>query len=319
MAIYKGSTEITPGNLHLGDQEVQEVYVGSTKVWENSTTHVFARGTVAGSKVFTMLLTPGIEGLKLTSGGKDVPIPSVDGYWEVTLPNIYFEVTYESVSDPEAYISFAAETMGGNDITSVEIVDLTDIYSLYYLVARCQAFSGDKPVVFSTSTSHILNMKNAFYGTRGLYSIPDNMDFSNVKDLGGFAQTCEINGLEINAPNALNMDYMCNCESYQGSPQGVMDYVIVNAPMCTSWQKAFNDIRGLVGVEIVMGRGVALNTREMFRYAGRDSTICINGYLDTTVATDTNSMFAASNIMYPNMTQQDELEDGGTYEYSGCS
>ena len=33
MPIYKGSTEVTTGNLKLGNQDVKEVYLGAEKVW----------------------------------------------------------------------------------------------------------------------------------------------------------------------------------------------------------------------------------------------------------------------------------------------
>ena len=312
MTIYKGSTEITPGNLYIGDQEVQEVYVGSTKVWENESTRRFAYGTVSGDRKFSMTIHD-ISGVIIISGGETF-IPEPSEYWWVNLPANDFEVRYEALLDPSGRISFEPMNPGDNDITSITIDDISEFSSLRNLFYGCHSFIDSSSVVFNNSTSHISDMYGVFFETRNITNFPPLFTFESVTDISRIASNSDMNNLVIDAPNCTVAYNAFDC-----LPYGQINAVYINAPICTGWRSAFQDTFGGGHIEVHMGQGLAVDTSYMFDSAGVDGgSYCVLGYLDTVNATNTTDMFLNAEVVMPPLPKQTELEAGGTYEGTTC-
>jgi hypothetical protein len=265
----------------------------------------------------------GIIGATITDSGGEVHELDCSGIYDllVGLPAGEFTADFEGI-DPEigsdAYFAFGQDDwMELEDaISELTIVNLKGLTSLYNFVARLREVT----VNVDVDTSQVWNMCCMF-----MWNVIDSfptMNYSSVTTSNNmFARATANVPLVLDMPIVQDTGYMFNCEAdddynpYQGSFMSID----IKIPSSINTQKMFNDLNGDCTIHVEMGVGLAVDTSWMFKYVGRnDGPLCITGYLDTTAATDTSSMFESSDIYQPAPSDQTELINGASKTYDDC-
>lgn len=308
MAIYRGSTEITPGNLYVGDQEVKEVYVGDVKVWNSSVAdHRFAYGTITNVGDVFEINADGGGIVKVVSGGQVFDVATDGNVTHIDLPSVEFEVWY---THPIEWINFKGHY--AVSLATITIDDISTLTSLKDLFSGVTTFEGNSAIQFLQSTSHITDMSGMFSYTMGITALPESLSFESVENMNSFAVNSRLNYIVIDAPNALYFN------SAFSNYQPITDSIYVYAPNGAEWASAFTNLKGGGTVEIHTKSGVG-KAANMFNEAGQSNNyVCVTGYINTMRYADTYNMFKDTYMTRPTESEQSVLETGGTYQIESC-
>jgi len=308
MAIYVGTQEILAGKLKLGGNDIQEVYVGSQKVWPPAPPDVHYATIVSnGSMYISVVDVEGVYVIVNDTVRTDVPNGStqltiaVNGTAKVYIPGNIVPTTTDQI------VAFY-ETNKAPSIQSLTIHNFGNLISLYQLARECGNLS---TIIIEDKRPTIQSITTAFYET----NISDVIDMNYEGVL--YAQSTYVgtplsSNINLELPNAINLSFMFDMYSSSAS----FGDISIIALKATNWWKTFNGIPA-THAHVEMGAGVADSTKEMFRYA--EDLECITGVLDTTQCSDTSSMFAmANNLISPNADEQNAIEGRARWENDAC-
>jgi hypothetical protein len=309
--------EITQPN----EADRTELIAGAVKTYTECSTSYYVRGIAETTTIPYMC--NGLIGATITdSAGVVFDLTCDDTYRTLTLT-----ATGEFIADfveidpavgSDAYFAFAAADAPigdvNNSISELTVLDLKGLTSLRYFAGRLVSVT----VNVDVDTSQVWNMYGMFMWNT-INSFP-TMDFSSVtKAASMFYKAVSSVPLVLDMPAVQDVGFMFDSERSTNSPQGLFTSINIKIPSATDVEKLFNDINGDCELHVEMGVGLSVNAKEMFRYAGRSSgPLCVTGYLDTTNATDTSSMFASSDVSQPDAADQSDLREGAVFTYTDC-
>jgi len=315
MGIFIGSVEITDGNLHIGSTPVQEVYVGSQKVWPPappSTDIHFATLWAMASVSITPYGIPGAfavragERIDLTSG--TTTYIELSGFVESI--EVYFPIaTYTR----DAHISFREDTVpppvGG--VVSVTLHDFGPLVSLDSLVMSCKDLES---IVIEDTRDTIESLYKTFYGTPKLETYP-TMDYSGVLYASSAFEKSKGGGdLVFDFSSLTTANYMFNCED--ADVPSAINSISITCPNLIESEKMFGMVQNLTKIHIITSNAL-LECPMMFRYCRKLE--CISGIIDTTGASNSNYMFDVCDVLaQPTVAEQDAIEDGDHWEGPSC-
>ena len=317
MPIFVGDKEILAGDLKIGDQDIQEVYVGDQKIWPAGTPppqiiHFATLNLIAGGSQTIYVTAFNLEGVYLMlQDGSRVDIPLDAHEYPVTVGNgntatsaeVYFP--NENVF-PDSYINFHEYGLTVSMMHNAIIHDFGNLKSLYWLFYGCENLTS----VTVDDTRHVIEDMGAAFGLTHLTSIV-SMGYTEVLTSSSLYKATYLTGdIYISLPKTTVVAYMFD---FEGGDSSGLSSLRLNAPSATDWKKTFNEVQADV-IQCTI-ESVADDLQETFRFC---ICPCIFGVIDSTNASTTASMFSSSHINKPDATTQGQIEAGMRWENDIC-
>ena len=314
MSIFVGSKEILAGDLKIGGSDIQEVYVGSQKIWP-------AAPPSNDIHYATLYFEPGTQTLYVTNEGVSgvyVLIPSMGGRVDIPDNSVQYSVNVGPGSEAlsaEVYFDNSKVTdetsrlvFDSNGKTAPSLINATihswgNIQAANYLFHYCSLL--ENVTVEDTRPVIIDGLK--IFAYTSISGIVD-MNYGAMISPGYAYQGCPLDGeISLNLPVAGSIGFLFDADTHPNT----ITKITLGAPIAYYWKKVFNEVNAeFIEVEI---NDTATNTHQTFLAC--HNLKCIKGVIDTTNSEDKNTMFNDCYVLEkPNSTEQTDLMDAdGAY------
>ena len=311
MSIFVGDREITGGELKIGSQDIQEVYVGDQKIWPPYVPNYVYYANVVPRETGKLLITNrdvgGVYIVDNMNNRTDIPDDSSNFEYDVQANsnhNIYFD-TNTVVSS--SFISF----QNTNIRFLVTIKSLGSLTSLRSLVANSSAFQ----VTFNPSTAQIVDWSYA-YCCSDIELIPEAEydEATNVSMMFSYLSALNQELIELDFPKATIISGL-----FSNNLDVNVNRIVLNLGVTIFDAKyAFQGFNNLAQIYINLD---VTGGHAEYMFESCTSLICITGLIHTEYNAVTTGMFDDTpSLVEPDAAAIADLTDanGGYWTNEEC-